>query len=103
MLVHEVILEAGATIAWKHKPGTTSDVRKYRCTSGIRKGQMRSSPAACNAPYQAHKAITLKANKAKTGSHAKFKARYTKAHNPGSRRLKVLNKPKATPRRRKIR
>lgn len=101
MLVHEVILEAGASIAWKRQGA--KNVRKYRCTSGIRKGQMRASPAACNAPYQAKKAVTLKANKAKTGSHAKFKARYTKAHNPGSRRLKALNKPKAAPRRRKIR
>lgn len=99
MFVHELISEAGASIAWKRQGA--KNVRKYRCTSGIRKGQMRASPAACNAPYQAHKAITLKANKAKTGSHAKFKARYTKAHNPGSRRLKTLNK--ATPRRRKIR
>lgn len=103
MLVSEILIEAGATIAWKHQPGTTKDVRKYRCTSGIRKGQMRSSPAACNAPYQPHKAVTLKKNKAKTGSHAKFKARYTKAHNPGSRRLKVLNPRKKTAHRRKMR
>ena len=25
-------------------------VRKYRCTHGVRKGRVMSSPAACNAP-----------------------------------------------------
>jgi hypothetical protein len=99
MLVEEIVSEAGATVAWKHQPGGSKITRKYRCTSGPRKGQVRASPAACNAPYKAKRAIALKKNKAKFGGHAKFKARYTKAHNPGSRYLKNLNKP----RKRKVR
>lgn len=90
------ILEAGSKVAWKRQG--TKTVRKYRCTSGPRKGQMRASPAACNAPYNFRKGIKLKQTKAKLGSHGRYISSRTKRINPASRRLKTLN-----PRRRKMR
>jgi hypothetical protein len=94
MQVFEIL--EGASVAWKKQGSKT--VRKYRCTTGPRKGQMRASPAACNAPYNFKSAIRLKQTKAKLGSHGKYVSRRTKKYNPASRRLKALN-----PRRRKMR
>lgn len=90
------IVEAGSKVAWKRQG--TKNVRKYRCTSGPRKGQMRASPASCNAPYKFKKAIQLKKTKAKLGSHRKVMSKRTRTYNPASKRLKKLN-----PRRRKMR
>lgn len=89
------LLEA-ASVAWK-KQGSKV-VRKYRCTAGPRKGQMRASPAACNAPYNFKSATRLKQTKAKLGRHGSYLSKRTKKFNPSSRRLKTLN-----PRRRKMR
>lgn len=94
MLVSD-LLEAGASVAWK-KPGgskTHKVVRKYRCTSGPRKGQMRASPASCNAPYKFKSGVNLRKTKAKLGSHGTFISGRTKKYNPGSRRVAKLNKP----------
>jgi hypothetical protein len=86
------ILEAGASIAWKRQGSKVS--RKYRCTSGPRKGQVRASPAACNAPINVKRRYGLKQTKAKLGSHRKVMSKRTKTYNPASKRLKTLNKPR---------
>lgn len=91
MLVNEIILEGSATTGWK-KQGNTI-VRKYRCTSGPRKGQMRASPASCNAPYKIKNAIQLKKTKSKLGGHRAYMSNRTKKINPASKRLKAANKP----------
>ena len=93
MIVSDIISEAGTKVAWKRTSGSNKVVRKYRCTSGPRKGQMRASPAACNAPYKFKKAVALKKTKAKLGSHGTFTAGRTKKYNPGSRIVRKLNKP----------
>lgn len=91
MIISDIISEA--TVAWKRPQGSTKIVRKYRCTSGPRKGQTRASPAACNAPYKFKSAVSLKKTKSKLGSHGTFTSGRTKKHNPGSQRLRKLNKP----------
>jgi hypothetical protein len=99
MLVNEI---TEATQVWSKK-GTRS-VRKYRCTAGIRKGRVMSSPAACNKPLDAHKSASFKQTKAKKLPAIKFKSRMTKRSNPASKRNVSLNraiKPKRS--RRKIR
>lgn len=99
MLVSELL---EATQVWSKK-GSKS-VRKYRCTSGIRKGRVMSSPAACNKPLDAHKSRLFKQTKSKKLPQIKFKSRISKKSNPASRRNIRLNKtirPKRT--RRKIR
>lgn len=97
MLVSEI---TEATQVWSKK-GSRS-VRKYRCTSGIRKGRVMSSPAACNKPMDAHKSRLFKQTKSKKLPQIKFKSRITKKSNPASRRNVSLNrtiKPKRTRRR----
>lgn len=91
-----------ASQVWS-KSGTKS-VRKYRCTSGVRKGRVMSSPSACNKPLDVHKSKSFKQTKSKKLPQIKFKSRMTKRSNPASTRNFRLNKairPKKT--RRKIR
>jgi len=90
MQVLEVI--EGVTRVWSRKGGTQT--RKYRCTSGIRKGQVRSSPAACNAPLNIRKSTNLKRTKHRRGARMAVKSQITKRVNPASTRLRTLNKPK---------
>ena len=99
MLVKELL---EATQVWSKK-GAKS-VRKYRCTSGVRKGRVMSSPAACNKPLDIHKSKTFKQTKSQKLPQIKFKSGITKRSNPASKRNFRLNKairPKKS--RRKIR
>lgn len=99
MFIRELI---EATQVWSKK-GTAS-VRKYRCTSGVRKGRVMSSPAACNKPLNVHKSKTLKQTRSQKSPTMKFKSKIAKKSNPASNRNIRLNKavkPKKS--RRKIR
>lgn len=69
-------------------------VRKYRCTSGIRKGRTMSSPAACNAPLDIHRSKSLKQTKQKKSGPIKIRSKITRRANPASARLPRLNKPR---------
>lgn len=79
-----------APVAWKRQG--TKNVRKYRCTSGPRKGRVMSSPAACNAPINFKKKTTLAKTKLAKGSSMKVKNRLTRKQNIASKRLKTLNR-----------
>lgn len=77
---------------WSRKGSQT--VRKFRCTSGVRKGRVMSSPAACNKPIDIHKSATFKQTKARKSGSIKIKSNLTRRSNPASKRLKTLNKPR---------
>lgn len=77
--------------------------RKYRCTSGPRKGQVRASPAACNAPINYRKSVKLSQTKQRVGSKAKVKSALTKKYNPVSKMVRRVNKPLTPKRRKKMR
>jgi hypothetical protein len=62
-------------------------VRKYRCTTGARKGRVVAQPATCNAPINVKASQRLKVTKAKGASAIKLKAKTTKAHQAASKRL----------------
>ena len=81
-----------ATQIWSRSGG--KQVRKFRCTSGVRKGRVMASPASCNRPISVHKSAQLK--KTKTGKAQKIQMTgvRTRRSNPASLRLKTLNKPK---------
>ena len=98
------ILEAGPTMAWTRKGNT--NVRKFRCQSGPRKGRVMASPASCNKPLNIHKSMNLKVTKQKKSSHIKTRGKITRRSNPGSIRRVKLNKQrtrKPSSRGRKIR
>lgn len=95
MIIEEVcnettVLLSESQLVWARKGNNV--VKKYRCTSGPRKGRVVSTPSQCNAPIDIKKRITFKKTKSKLGGRMARKARKTKRLNPASRRLRVLNK-----------
>ena len=89
MKADEFILEATTRAYAK------SGASQFRCTSGPRKGQVRASPSACNAPINIKKSKTLSLTKQRQGGMMTRKAGVTKASGAASRRVRKLNKPKA--------
>jgi len=79
---------------WGRKGATT--VRKYRCTSGSRRGRIVAKPSTCTAPVNTASRRTLKLNKAKSGGKMKVKTRITKKANAASRKLSRLNTGRRT-------
>jgi hypothetical protein len=67
-------------------------VRKYRCTSGNRKGRVVSKMSQCFAAPDIKKRATLKRTKARMGKRMARKARRSKRINPASIRLKSMNR-----------
>jgi hypothetical protein len=67
-------------------------VRKYRCSSGSRKGRVVSKMSQCFAAPDVKKRMQLKKTKARLGKRIARKAKRTKRINPASRRVAALNK-----------
>lgn len=67
-------------------------VRKFRCSSGPRKGRVVSNPAQCFAPPDIKKRIKLKQTKAKQGPKMAKKRKKTLRTNAASKRVRALNK-----------
>lgn len=67
-------------------------VRKYRCTSGARKGRTVTNVAQCFAPPDVKKRFKLAMTKARLGSKMTRKAKRTKKTNAASLRVKAMNK-----------
>ena len=77
-------------MAW-HRAGNKL-VRKYRCTSGRRKGRIVAKPAQCFAAPDIKKRFRLKMLKAKLGAKIARKVKRTKRTNPASIMKQKLNK-----------
>lgn len=73
------------------KSGNRS-VRKYRCTSGSRKGRVVAKASTCSAPKNIKASQTLKKTKASKGGMIKTKSKRTKNTNAASIRTRKLNK-----------
>tara|TARA_B110000046_G_scaffold45936_1_gene50993 strand:- start:223 stop:516 length:294 start_codon:yes stop_codon:yes gene_type:complete len=69
-------------------------VRKYRCSSGLRKGRVVAKMAQCYAAPNIKKRMALKKVKARLGSRMIRKSKKTKRINPASKRVQSLNKKK---------
>jgi len=79
-------------------------VRKYRCTSGARRGRIVSKASTCTAPKNIRSSVNIKKAKRSKGSLMKVKALRTKRARKSSKRLATLNvhsRSKLKPRRRK--
>lgn len=90
MLIHEFIQPLDEKQVWARSGKKV--VRKYRCTSGQRKGRIVAKPAQCFASPDVKKRIKLKQTKARLGKRMTRKARRTKKFNPASKRVQALNK-----------
>ena len=80
----------GAKIAWARSGRKV--VKKYRCTSGRRKGRIVANPSQCSKPIDLKKRATLRKTKARLGSKMIRKSKKTRRINPASKRLKTLNR-----------
>ena len=67
-------------------------VRKYRCTSGRRKGRIVSSPTKCNAPVNIKTRQRFKQARLAKGARMARKRKRTLRTSPLSKRLQRLNR-----------
>ena len=67
-------------------------VRKFRCTTGPRKGRIVSDLGQCFAAPDVKKRARLKLTKARLGAKMARKAKKTKRVSPASKRVKALNR-----------
>ena len=67
-------------------------VRKYRCTSGSRKGRVVSKIGGCYSAIDTKKRAKLKLTRARLANRMVKRSKRTKRLNPVSKRLQSLNK-----------
>ena len=84
----EPVVEAISTVFGR---GKNTIKRKFRCTSGPRKGRVVSDPATCNKPIDVAKRIRAKATRAKKPGIAAFKRGRTMRSSPITKILKRVN------------
>ena len=87
MLLREIITERQV---WARSGKKV--VRKYRCSSGSRKGRTVASAAQCFKAPDPKKRAVFKRTKARLGSRIARKAKRTKRINVASKRVQALNK-----------
>ena len=85
----ESIDEASRGIFGRTGPSTLK--RKFRCTSGPRKGRVVSDPATCNKPIDVAKRIRAKQTRKKKAGLAAFKRARTMRSTPVTKILKKVN------------
>ena len=94
------IIDEGAVQIFGRKKGKV--VRKYRCTSGQKKGRIVAKPQTCNSPIRASSRSSIKIAKARRSPLIKIKSRYTKRMSPTSQRIRRLNTTRLKPTKRAI-
>ena len=87
------ILEGVTTVFGHGKGGGTKGhtVRKYRCTTGPRKGRVVAKAATCNAPKNVKASNTLKKTRRAKGRTIDIKRSRTGRTSPTTQKLKRLN------------
>lgn len=90
MKIHDIITPVNEKRVWARSGKKV--VRKFRCTSGPRKGRIVKSPSQCFAAPDVKKRAQLKRTKARLGKKITRKAKRTKRVNPASRRIQALNR-----------
>lgn len=87
------ILEGVTTVFGHGKGGGTKGhtVRKYRCTTGPRKGRVVAKAATCNAPKNVKASTTLKKTRRSKGRTIDIKRSRTNRTSPTTQKLKRLN------------
>ena len=97
MIVADIITEAAVTTYGRSKGKVT---RKYRCTSGTRKGRIVAKAATCNAPTNIKSKLTMKKTRARKSPLIGIKTKFQKRMGAQSQRIARLNKTRMKPTRR---
>lgn len=95
MLVREIT--EGFVQAWGRKPGGKM-VRRYRCTSGNKKGRLVAKPSTCTTATGVKKSAVMKRTRRQRGPAQSIKRKIT-MRRPTSKRIAAANRG----RKRKIR
>lgn len=95
MFIREIV--EGFVQAWGRKPGGKM-VRRYRCTSGQKKGRVVAKPSTCATAVSPKKSAVLKRTRRTRGPAMAVKRKIT-MRRPTSKRLRSANRG----RKRKIR
>jgi len=93
----EPITEASTLQIFGRNKGGKGIKRKFRCTSGPRKGRVVSDPATCMKPIDVGKRIKAKQTRPKFKSKAAYARKRTMRTNPLTKAIKsrnVMRKPK---------
>ena len=94
---HEELDEAVRAIWGK---SGNKQVRKYRCTSGQRKGRIVAKATTCNAPVNIKSKLTMKKTRARKSPIIGIKTKFQKRMGAQSKRIARLNKTRMKPTRR---
>ena len=89
----EPITEAVGRVLGRGAKGTLQ--RKFRCTSGPRKGRVVADPATCTKPIDMAKRIKARQTRQKKSGQASFKRSRTMRTSAASRIIKQTNKARA--------
>lgn len=73
------------------RSGTPSIKRKFRCTSGPRKGRIVADPATCNKPIDIQRRISAKRTRKQRAGQASFKRARTMRQSPVTKILRKVN------------
>jgi hypothetical protein len=90
MQLQELVDSLNEKQIWGRRGSQT--VRKYRCTTGMRKGRIVATAAQCFAAPNIKARFAMKRTRARVGGKMMRKAQRTKRTNPASRRLTALNR-----------
>lgn len=91
-----VLEEAGLQVFGRNK-GSKGLKRKFRCTSGPRKGRVVADPATCMKPIDVAKRIKAKQSRPKFKTKASYARKRTMRTNPLTKAISsrnILRKPK---------
>jgi len=91
LFTFEVITEAGLQIFGRGRGGKTLK-KKFRCTSGPRKGRVVSDPATCMKPIDVAKRLRAKKSRPKFKTKAAFARNRTMRTNPITKAIGSRNK-----------
>ena len=97
MIIADIITEAATTTYGRSKGKV---VRKFRCTSGSRKGRIVAKDATCNAPINVKAKLTMKKTRARKSPLIGIKSKFQKRMGAQSQRIARLNKTRMKPTRR---
>lgn len=96
MKIVEFITEGGKFILGRGgKPGGSHKgkvARKFRCTSGPRRGRIVANIATCHAPIKASAKKTMTVTRARRPAQTAFKSKMTKKGSGISRAISTYNK-----------
>jgi hypothetical protein len=98
MIIAEIVTE-GALQIFGRRHGKL--VRKYRCTSGQKKGRIVAKPQTCNTPIKLSSRVSAKKARSRKSPLIKIRTGISKRTNPRSKFLTKLNKARLKPTKRK--